>query len=125
MDGKHSDPDFTVTHEQKYDLKSGREHEKQKLDDDFVNNLDFHIAEVRKNTKRNKYTFLLKYIGGWIILVSVFKGLFYEFSWTFDLIGLVLFLFGFMIERYKTRRAESEIRAQANQQSEIVYGKEP
>jgi hypothetical protein len=91
-------PDLQTVPERRIQGKTEREKFREQSDDEHLREMDENLALMRKHKTMEGVAFIIKYIGAWYIVLAIFKGIFYHFTPSFDVLGLVFFLFGMFLQ---------------------------
>ena len=92
------------------DTKTSIDMLEKENEQEYLRKVDKSLEKIRRNKRRHGFAFVIKYVGAWYIVLSIFQGLFYKFSWTFDLIGLGFFIFGHMLDSHFSKVEKEEFR---------------
>ncbi len=91
-------PDLQSIPERKIEGKTDRERFKEQIDNEHMQEIDKNLDTLRRHRTMEGIAFIIKYIGAWYIVLAIFKGIFYHFTPSFDIIGIVFFLFGIFLQ---------------------------
>lgn len=96
-------PDLQSIPERRIQGKTDREKFKEQVDNEHMNEMDNNLNTLRKHRTMEGIAFIIKYIGAWYIVLAIFKGIFYHFTPSFDILGLIFFLFGSFLQHLNKR----------------------
>lgn len=104
----HEEPDTLTTPKRVISKETEREKFHNDTQAEYLSKVDQNLHDIKKQHRLYGLAFILKYIGAWYIVLAIFKGLFYKFSPSFDLIGLFIFLLGFVVDAITKRKTPDQ-----------------
>ena len=91
-------PDFYEAPERQIDSKTEKELRQEELEKENLKQLDGKLALIKKQKMRARAAFTFKYLGIWIIILGILKGVFFTFTPSFVIGGLGALFVGIVLQ---------------------------